>query len=384
MAGYPKDWKVEKIGNLVAIETGNKNTQDREDGGIFPFYVRSDKVERINCYTHDTEGVVTAGDGVGTGKIFHYAKGKFALHQRCYLMHQFDASLDSNYFYWFFKTYFYDRIALMTAKSSVDSVRREMIADMPIAYPASIEEQKRIAKALASIDNLIENLTRRIEKKRLVKHGVMQELLTGKKRLPGFTGKWKQVLLKEVGVFQKGHGINRSETHSGSIPAVRYGEIYTHHNDYVRKYNSFISEKVAANAVAVHRGDVIFAGSGETAEEIGKAVAIVDNGVYVGGDTIIFSPHDPDAPIFWGYLLNMPYVQHQKTLSAHGATIIHIRPEAIATLHICIPEPPEQSAIATVLANMDASIANLESKRSKYEVIKRGLMHDLLTGKVRV
>lgn len=257
------------------------------------------------------------------------------------------------------------------------------LARVKIPLPP-LPEQHRIAEKLGTVDNLIDNLTRRIEKKRQVKQGVMQELLTGKKRLPGFAGEWKRVLLQDVGVLQKGHGISRADSHSGSIPAVRYGEIYTHHNDYVRKYNSFISEQAAAKAVALHRGDIVFAGSGETAEEIGKAVAIVDEGVYVGGDTIIFSPRDPVAPIFWGYLLNMPYVQHQKTLAAHGATIIHIRPEAIAALRICIPETPEQSAIATVLATMDASIAKLEAKRAKCEDIKRGLMHDLLTGKVRV
>lgn len=82
LGAIPEDWNVTTIGHIADITTGNKNTQDAEDGGKYPFYVRSQTVERINSFSYDSEGVVTAGDGVGTGKIFHYACGKFGLHQR--------------------------------------------------------------------------------------------------------------------------------------------------------------------------------------------------------------------------------------------------------------------------------------------------------------
>ncbi|ELZ7232012.1 restriction endonuclease subunit S [Vibrio parahaemolyticus] len=178
----PEDWEVDKIGNLVSITTGGRNTQDRIDDGLYPFFVRSQTVERINSFSFDGEAVLTAGDGVGTGKIFHYINGKFDFHQRVYLMHGFGENLNGYFFYLFFSNNFYDRIMSMTAKSSVDSVRKEMIAEMKILLPSK-DEQAEIATILCDMDGEIQTLEQRLTKTRQIKQGMMQELLTGKTRL---------------------------------------------------------------------------------------------------------------------------------------------------------------------------------------------------------
>jgi type I restriction enzyme S subunit len=178
----PADWEVNYIGRVLSITTGDKNTQDKIDDGLYPFFVRSQTIERINSYSFDGEAVLTAGDGVGTGKIYHYINGKFDYHQRVYLMHNFCDLLDGYYFYIFFSNNFYDRIMSMTAKSSVDSVRREMIADMKIVLPP-IDEQLEISKALSDMDKEIDTLNKRLNKTQQIKQGMMQELLTGKTRL---------------------------------------------------------------------------------------------------------------------------------------------------------------------------------------------------------
>lgn len=178
----PEDWDVDDIGKLVTVTTGDKNTQDRIDGGQYPFFVRSQTVEKINSYSFDGEGVLTAGDGVGTGKIFHYINGKFDYHQRVYLMHGFSDRLYGKFFYIYFSKYFYDRIMSMTAKSSVDSVRREMITGMPIFLP-SPDEQEVIANTLFDMDSEIDLLSNELEKTKAIKQGMMQELLKGRTRL---------------------------------------------------------------------------------------------------------------------------------------------------------------------------------------------------------
>jgi type I restriction enzyme S subunit len=179
----PEDWDIDRIGSVLSITTGDKNTQDKIDDGLYPFFVRSQTIERINSYSFDGEAVLTAGDGVGTGKIFHYIKGKCDYHQRVYLMHNFGEKVHGYYFYIYFSNHFYDRIMSMTAKSSVDSVRREMIADMLIALPL-IDEQREIAKVLSDMDTEIQTLQQRLSKTQQLKQGMMQELLTGKTRLP--------------------------------------------------------------------------------------------------------------------------------------------------------------------------------------------------------
>jgi type I restriction enzyme S subunit len=179
----PEDWEVYKIGSVLSITTGSRNTQDKLAEGQYPFFVRSQTIERINTYSFDGEAVLTAGDGVGTGKIFHYMNGKFDYHQRVYLMHNFGEKIDGYFFYIYFSNFFYDRIMSMTAKSSVDSVRREMIADMLITLPPK-QEQTVIATILSDMDNEIQTLEQRLSKTRQIKQGMMQELLTGKTRLP--------------------------------------------------------------------------------------------------------------------------------------------------------------------------------------------------------
>src|SRR3989338_3406744 len=123
----PRDWEVDKIQNLADITTGAKNTQDRIPDGDYPFFVRSQTVERINSYSFDGEAVLTAGDGVGTGKVFHYINGKFYFHQIVYNISDFAAELNGFYFFLYFSSHFYGRIMALTAKSSVDSVRLETI-----------------------------------------------------------------------------------------------------------------------------------------------------------------------------------------------------------------------------------------------------------------
>jgi type I restriction enzyme, S subunit len=178
----PNDWDIDIVGNHASIKTGTKNTQDKVDDGKYPFFVRSMKIEKINSYSFDGEAVLTAGDGVGTGKVFHYINGKFDLHQRVYQISNFSGGLDGYFFYLYFCTHFYDRIMSMTAKSSVDSVRMEMIANMKIPLP-SRSEQHAIAITLSEVDAEISALEQQRDKTRLLKLGMMQELLTGRTRL---------------------------------------------------------------------------------------------------------------------------------------------------------------------------------------------------------
>ena len=123
---------------------------------------------------------------------------------------------------------------------------------------------------------------------------------------------WDAKTLASLGSFSKGQGIRKNEAASGDIPCIRYGEIYTHHNDVVRIYNSHISRGVAQTSKRLAKSDILFAGSGETKEEIGKAVAYVgDDEAYAGGDIVILSPHSESSE-FLGYLLNSPVIARQK------------------------------------------------------------------------
>ena len=158
---FSGEWEKKRFKDVCNITTGNKNNQDKSDDGIYPFYVRSQNVERINSWTFDGEAILTAGDGVGVGKVFHYSTGKIGVHQRVYILSDFKC--DGKYLYSYFAGNFYNRVKRMSAKNSVDSVRMEMIADMPISLPSTME-QKKIGHLLALLDERIATQNKIIEK----------------------------------------------------------------------------------------------------------------------------------------------------------------------------------------------------------------------------
>ena len=276
------------------------------------------------------------------------------------------------------------------------NISQEIVRSLPVVLPP-LAEQRRIAEALSDVDELILALGKLIEKKRNIKTGAMQELLgmrngeygmgnVPRRRLAGFNGEWVEKRLGECGSFSKGAGISRAQANSGRIPAVRYGELYTTHHEYIKAFESFISDDVARCSTRLTRGDIVFACSGETKEEIGKCAAFLgDEVAYAGGDLLILSPKEAYDSKFLAFELNTPFCASQKAAAGQGDAVVHIRQHSLEELIVRIPPTlAEQQAIAAVLSDMDAEIAALEAKCAKYESIKQGMMQELLTGKTRM
>ena len=189
--GFSEEWERKRFRDVCNITTGNKNTQDKSDDGIYPFYVRSQIVERINSWTFDGEAILTAGDGVGVGKVFHYSTGKIGVHQRVYILSDFKC--DGKYLYSYFAGNFYNRVKRMSAKNSVDSVRMEMIADMPISLPSTME-QKKIGHLLALLDERIATQNKIIEKLESLIKGIIYQT----KSIGLAHNTWQKTELKNV------------------------------------------------------------------------------------------------------------------------------------------------------------------------------------------
>ena len=170
---FQGEWEKCKFKDVCSTSTGNKNTQDKIDDGIYPFYVRSQTVERINSWTFDGEAILTAGDGVGVGKVFHHTYGKIGVHQRVYILSNFKC--DANYLFHFFSSHFYNRVKRMSAKNSVDSVRKEMITEMPLYLPSK-QEQAKIGVLLSLLDERISTQNKVIDKLQSLIKGIMANL----------------------------------------------------------------------------------------------------------------------------------------------------------------------------------------------------------------
>ena len=394
----PAEWKIVKIKEMASISTGKRNTQDRIEDGKYPFFVRSSTVERINSYSFDGEAVLTAGDGVGTGKVFHYINGKFDLHQRVYKISDFCSDLDGYFFFLFFSNYFFDRIMSMTAKSSVDSVRREMIADMLIPLP-SIDEQKAIKSALSDVDAHIDALDRLIAKKRNIKQATMQELLTGKKRLPGFASGngYKQT---EVGLIPEDWNAktlgdvmihcfsgatpsrSRPDFYKGNIRWITSGELnYNIINDTAEKISK--DAVIKTNLKLVPKNTFLMAITGLEAEGTRGSCGIVGEESTTNQSCMAIFPTNE---LLTEYLFHY-YVLRGKALAlkyCQGTKQQSYTAKIVKLITLPLPSREEQGVIASILSDMDAEIAALEALSEKIRELKQGMMQELLTGRIRL
>lgn len=246
-------------------------------------------------------------------------------------------------------------------------------------------EQRAIAAALADIDDLISALISHISKKQDIKQAMMQQLLTGRTRLPGFDGEWHRHTLGELGLFMKGRGIRRDDVRDRGVACIRYGEIYTRYDNHTDHLPSRVSESVALTALSIRSGDLLFAGSGEIAEEIGKCVAYVgDEEAVAGGDIVVLRPKGSYDPLFLGHAFNNGTVASQKARLGQGDAVVHISATALSQVECEIPEASEQRAIGSVLRDIDNEIDLLTVRLKKAGDLKIGMMQELLTGRTRL
>ena len=212
----------------------------------------------------------------------------------------------------------------------------------------------------------------------------MSNAKTDPQTLRRFSGEWKTKQLKELGQFSKGCGIKRDDVSDEGMPCIRYGELYTRYQDYILDVASRIPPNIAATALPIKTGDLLFAGSGETAEEIGRCAAYVGKEqAYAGGDVIVLTPSGQNS-IYLGHLMNSPIVSAQKARLGQGDAVVHIYINNLAQVQIELPPITEQNAIAEVLSDVDGLLNALDALIAKKRAIKQATMQQLLTGRTRL
>ncbi len=180
LSGFVGIWKQGELTKYCSVNTGAKDLKDKIDDGEYPFFVRSQNIERINSYSFDGEAILTPGDGK-VGEIFHYINGKFDFHQRVYKISDFTGT-EGKYVYYYLEHNFKAEVKKHSARATVDSLRMPVFTGMKIKIP-SIREQKKIASVLTATDIEIRALQRKRSCLELEKRALMQQLLTGKRRV---------------------------------------------------------------------------------------------------------------------------------------------------------------------------------------------------------
>lgn len=263
----------------------------------------------------------------------------------------------------------------------------ENVEGLRLALPP-LSEQQRIAEALGEVDKLIESLDEQIEKKRLIAKGVAHDLLSGKKRLPGFKGEWKNVRLGDIGEIIRGVSYSPNNAHSsfvdGTIKLLRANNVQEGRiifNDLV-----YVDSQCVSQEQRMLRGDILICAANGSKELVGKAASIdYDFETTFGAFMMVLRPNSEIT----GRFLKHYFVSHQYRNQLDdvltGSAINNLNGKAVCKFTVALPlSLAEQQAIADLLNELDVAIAALEGKREKYVRIKEGMMRDLLSGKVRM
>ena len=378
-------WEQRKVKDLCSISTGKSNTQDKDEDGEYPFYVRSPIIERSTKYLYDEEAVITVGDGVGTGKVFHYVNGKYDLHQRCYRMYDFTSELNAHYFYHVFSKLFHNRVIAMTAKTSVDSVRLEMIADMEIPLP-NIDEQREIGAYLDNLDHLITLHQRKCDETKKLKKFMLQKMFPKKDakkpeiRFAGFTDDWEQRKVSDVAKIIAGGTPSTKENsywEPKEIPWLSSGEV---HKKYITFTDDMISQigmnNSSAKMVAKDSVLIALAGQGKTR----GTVAINRIPLTTNQSIAAMTFNENFIPEFVFYNLENRYDELRRMSSGDGSRG-GLNKQLVGDIEIPYTEKKEQERIGSFFESLDRIIALHQRKCDELKEFKKYMLQNMFPQK---
>ncbi len=407
----PEDWEVRRIADFASVGSGG--TPSREIaaywGGSIPWITTSQIDFRVITEADQfitEEGLRNSAAKllpVGTLLMALYGqgktRGKVGVLGMAATTNQACASIAlqegvSQEFILHYLTSRYEEIRNSSNSGSQENLNGNIVKGIPVAFPPS-PEQRAIAQALSDVDQLLVTMDQIIAKKRDLKQAAMQQLLTGKKRLPGFTGNWGLKSFDNLFDFSGGYSASRDQLSNEGHCYLHYGDIHGSSKTSVNTRRDFLDipklsislGRISEGSLLKH-GDVVFVDASEDDAGTSKHLVIEneDDVPFISGlHTIVAKSKANDlAHAYKHYCFQTPAIRQQFMFYAVGTKVSGISKTNIAKLTLPIPSIPEQIAIADVFSSMDVELANLEARRDKTRNIKQAMMQELLTGKTRL
>ena len=350
-------WKRVRLGDIAGdIRTGKRNGNEHITNGKYPFFIRSQEVQRINSYSYDGEAILIPGEG-GIGNIFHYIKGRFDFHQRVYKVSSFSREVNAKFLFYCMQRNFGPWALSQTSKAAVDSIRMATLQQFELALPP-MTVQNKIYTALTSIDTHISALQSLIAKYEAIKKATVNLVLKPKVA-------WRQISLGDIGdVLMCKRILKNQTTKTGDVPFYKIGT-------FGRTPDSFISralfEDFKARFAYPQKGDVLLSAAGT----IGRTVVFNGEDAYFQDSNIVWIDNDERAVT--NRFLNVLYGQ-MNWQTENGGTVSRLYNANIRNTKIKIPSLSEQKRIVAILDSIDGTINGLKSQLAKAQDIKQGMM----------
>jgi type I restriction enzyme S subunit len=403
LGAIPRDWNVIPIGDVcqivgrIGFRGYTVNDIVKEGGGaiaISPSNIQDGAVNFNKCtyiswekYEESPEIKIQDGDIilVKTGSTFGKTAIVKGLPERATLNPQLVVlkKIKINNFYLGYMMGYrvvQDQISAFIVGGALPTLSQRLVAKFILPIPSTKAEQEAIAQALSDADALIESLDQLIAKKRQIKQGAMQELLTGKRRLPGFSGEWEMRRLGELADMGSGGTPPSSNPsfYDGEIPWVAIADM-TKGGKFISHTERNLSDEGFSNCAAqmFSAGTVLYAMYASLGECSIASVPLSSSQAILG----IRVKEKLNNEFLYYYLQSIkPKV---KTLGQQG-TQANLNKGMVQDFSLQLPPVIEQTAIATILSDMDTELAALESRHAKVRQIKQGMMQELLTGRIRL
>lgn len=376
----PEDWEIKKLKYVAPLQRGFDLPYSNMKEGKYPVVFSNGIGAYHSCYMVKSPGVVTGRSGT-IGKV-HFVDVNFWPHNTSLWVTNFFGN-DELFIYYLFNTINWN---LYNSGSGVPTLNRNDVHEIILTLPP-LPEQKRIAEALSDVDSMISSLEKLIAKKKAVKQGTMQELLSGKKRLDGFSEEWNNYRIGDMGDFYSGlSGKSKKDFDCGKARFITFLNVLS--NIMIdTSILARVNVKANESQNAVQKGDLFFNTSSETPEEVGMC-AVLDEDLkdtylnsFCFGFRLLDNTHNP---LFLSYYLNSSIGRKIMGTLAQGATRYNLSKNNFADTIVLLPSKEEQTAIASILSDMDKEIEALEQKLAKIRQVKQGMMQQLLTGKIRL
>jgi type I restriction enzyme S subunit len=376
----PEEWEVRKIDSLCGtITTGKLDANAMRPDGPYRFYTCAKDFYQIDKFAFDCEALLISGNGAHVGYI-HYYQGKFNAYQRTYVLFGFRD--DIKFIEHYLSDNFKKRIEVEVKAGGTPYITRPTIAETALPIPP-LPEQRAIAEALSDVDGLLGGLDRLIAKKRDLKQAAMQQLLTGQTRLPGFHGEWEVKRLKAIVQTPVTDGPHLTpQFFDDGIPFLSVNNLVGNRIDL--KDLRFISQQdheLFSRKCKPRKDDILLG----KAASVGKvAIVELDCEFNIWSLIALVRVSSDHAARFIYYQLQSADLTGQITLLTNSSSQGNIGMGDIEKLTLKLPPLPEQTAIATILSDMDADLTALEQRREKTRALKQAMMQELLTGKTRL
>lgn len=375
----PDGVEYKKLGQVAEIGTGSSNTQDQVENGDYPFYVRSSEVKRSDTYEFDETAIITAGDGE-VGKVFHFAEGKYALHQRAYRVHVTSSELMPRFCYWYMVGRFQGYVEMKACSATVMSLRKPMFLEFPIPVPP-LDIQHEVVRVLDSFAELEAELKAELEARK-AQYAHYRDKLLSRESLEAMAGAPVNLApLGELGTFSRGRRFTKADYVDEGIPSIHYAEIYTRFGTSTNKAFSFVRPDKANSLRYAQYGDLVIACTGEDAKDIAKAVVwLGEEPVAVHDDCSIYR-HSLN-PKYVSYFFQTSSFSRLKEMYSTEAKMTRISAKRLAAIEIPVPPPSVQQKVVDILDRFeslttsltDGLSAEIEARRQQYEYYRDRLL----------